>query len=286
MVRKSTPWMVALALAASLGLACTGRLEDVDDVAELSAPTEETVAGREGDDPGYAEAILQAAPEDDPTTMDSTSTGSDGDLGQHSDALLSTRGASLASEARRIADFVNRSTSYYTHTTYMNESTGTRRSDCSGLIAYILSRKSPSGLALVPTNEVRPVARDYYEYLAQRPTTASTISTARWRRILHPINLKSGDLVVYKYSSGSTTGHVMMVASTPRVGRYREVLVDVVDSAMSGHASDDRRTQYTGPGRGTIGIAVDGEGRPVGYYWRGGLSTTLNETSIVMGRLE
>jgi cell wall-associated NlpC family hydrolase len=252
-------------------------------------PTEEETGGlaaegREGADEGLASTLAENAADAEAPAAEQ-----DGEIAQQSEALLSTRGSSLATEARRIANYTNRSTSYYSHTTYMNESTGTRRADCSGLMAYILSRKSPSGYSLIPATEggVRPVARDIFNYLNGRPTTASTQTSARWRKILKPSLLKAGDLVVYAYSSGQTTGHVMMVKELPyKSSRSGEWIVPVVDSARSGHASDSRGTTYTGPGTGRIGIKVNSDGYPTGYYWKGGVSTTLNTTKIVMGRLE
>ncbi len=263
--------------------------EQTGEDAPASTPTEEETAGlavegSEGGDDGLASTLAE-----NPADAEAPAAEGDGEVGQQSEALLSTRGASLASEARRIANFTTRSTSYYSHTTYMNESTGTRRTDCSGLMAYIISRKSSSGYALLPTWEgaTRPLARDYFNYLKGRPTTASTQSSARWRRITKPSSLKPGDIVVYAYSSGQTTGHVMMVKELPYKGsRTGEWIVPVVDSAMSGHASDSRGTTYTGPGTGRIGIKVNSDGYPTGYYWKGGVSTTLNTTTIVMGRLE
>jgi hypothetical protein len=254
----------------------------------LTEPTPEevgdaTLEGAEGQDDSFTSTIAANA-----LAADEDGAGTDGDVVQRSEALLSTRGSSLASEGRRIAGFTTRSTSYYSFSTYMNESTGARRADCSGLVDYILARKSPSGYALIPAIEggVRPLARDIFNYLAGRPTSASTQSAARWRRIEFARDLKPGDLVVYRYSAGQTTGHVMMVKELPYKGRPSEWIVPVVDSARSGHAEDSRGTSYTGPGAGKVGIKVGGDGRPVGYYWRGGQSTTLNTTKIVMGRLE
>lgn len=317
----------ALMLVGSLGVACGGQGNEgtatneepttnnaTENVAEqptndsgdeqgaepnLPAATEPTaeelgeaaVEGQEGQDDGFAATLAEnpADPEAAPADGGGEATAEGEGVGQLSDALLSTRGATLASEARRIANFTNRSTSYYYYQTYMNESTGTRRADCSGLLAYIISRKSPSGYSLIPRWEgsSRPLARDYFNYLKNRPTSASTTTSARWRRITKPSALKPGDIVVYAYSSGQTTGHAMMVKETPWKGsRSGEWIVPVVDSARSGHASDTRGSTYSGPGAGRLGIKVNSYGYPTGYYWKGGVSTYLNQTTIVMGRLE
>ncbi|MBI2394226.1 MAG: hypothetical protein HYV09_31940 [Deltaproteobacteria bacterium] len=276
---------VAAEMSAEEGVDTAFSTED-GELPDYAEPTEEetgglVVEGREGMDQGLEAALAEnpAEPEARPVV--------DG-VGTSSQALLSDRGTSLANEARRIAGYTNRSTSYYAFTLYMNESTGTRRTDCSGLIAYILSRKQSGGYDLIPTDGTyRPIASDYFDYLLSRPTTASTTTSPRWRRILKPISLKPGDLVVYKNPpGGSTSGHVMMVKDLPYAGRSGEVIVPVVDSARSGHAKDTRGSTYSGPGAGSIGVKVDSYGKPTGYYWKGGLTSYPTYTKIVMGRLE
>lgn len=280
---------------------------DPDDGARASAegpadeglvPTaEETgglvVEGGEGDDPDFERAVAEnpgGAAREDVARDDDSKDEVDDAIDSVSRALLSTRGTIVANEARRIAGFTKRSTSYYSHPTYMNESTGTRRADCSGLLGYVLSRKQPRAYELVRNGAAsRPTAARYFDYIRARPTSASTISSARWRRILYPRNLKPGDVIAYKYSASSgssSSGHVMIVKDPPRSGRYREWLVPVVDSVLSRHASDTRGSGDTGPGAGTIGVKVDSAGKPIGYYWRGGISTILNKTTLVFGRIE
>lgn len=247
------------------------------------------IEGREGDDPGI-DAAIAANPDPTPEAAPSVDP-SAGGVGQSTQALLSTRGSTLATEARRIAGFTDRPTSYYSTTTYMNESTGTRRTDCTGLMTYILKRKALSGYNLIPISSgaSHPLSSDFYNYFISRPTTANPGTSARWRRILKPASLKPGDVIAYRYattSSEGTTGHTMMVKEYPTTGRYRELLVKVVDSARSGHANDTRGTRWSGPGTGTIGIKTDSVGTAIGYYWSGGVSTTLNQTKLAFGRLE
>ncbi len=150
------------------------------------------VEGTEGGDRGYADALTTPPPQA-PT--------SDDDVAQGAQALLSTRGGAIKNEALRIAGFVNASTSYYSHTTYMNESTGTRQTDCSGLTGYMLSRAVPDAVAKVskPTWRAKPLAEDYFDYIASRPTTASQQTTTRWRRMLS-VRISSRAT----WSSGST----------------------------------------------------------------------------------
>lgn len=254
---------------------------------EKDDPSNGTVEGREGEDEGYAAAIAQngEALADDTSADDPGS-----DVAQTSDALLSTRGTSLINEAKRQLNFLNRSTSYYSHTTYMNESTGTRRTDCSGFVGYALNRVQPTAYAKVPhPNTFKPLANDWYNYLSTRYTSASTQSTPRWRKITSARNLKPGDLVVWLTAPGqvtSNTGHIMVVNGYPRAGRTGEVIIPIIDSTTAPHASDSRGSSMTGIGSGSIGLKVDSTGKPSAYYWRGGLSYNAISTKIALGRLE
>lgn len=279
--------LVLAPIAGLLGVACGGSANgsgggDVqDDPANVAS-----VDGYEGQDPGWPGALAEAnipAPK---------GTESDGDVGTSQSALTNgSRGLQLLSEHKRELASLHVSTSYYSHTTYMNESTGTRRTDCSGWLDYDLTRVLKSAYDLVPhPNTTKPLADDWYHYLSGRPTSASTdLSSARWRKIPHVQDLHPGDLVVWLIPPGNSsdnTGHVMMVASAPTQGRPGEWLVPVLDSTTSPHANDSRGTSHTGLGSGTIGLQVDSSGNPVAYYWRGGLSYNAISTQIVLGRLE
>lgn len=255
---------------------------DPTDEEKGSAPVE----GSEGTDPGFAAVLAEnPAPADQDLADENDGVGTKGEA-----LTTSARGATLNTEAKRIAGFTDRATSYYSSTTYMNESTGTRRTDCTGLMSYILARKQSSAYKLIPSSGVaHPLSKDFYDYFISRPTTANTGTSPRWRRVIRPKYLSPGDIIVYKYTSTSstgTTGHTMMVTGYPTQGRSGELLVRVVDSARSGHANDTRGSSYSGPGTGILGIKVDSTGLPVGYYWRGGVSTTLNTTRLAFGHLE
>jgi hypothetical protein len=62
-------------------------------------------------------------------------------------------------------------------------------------------------------------------------------------------------------------------------------LVRVADSTKSPHARDSRIAGSNGLGAGTIGIVTGNSGEPTGYYWRGGKSTQLEQTTIELGRI-
>ncbi len=249
------------------------------------------VEGSEAEDPGYAEAV---GGQDRPPTVTDTDGDVGGDIAQTSDALLGTRGTILKNDAQRIADFLTRSTSYYSHTTYMNESTGTRRTDCSGLTGYMLKRVLREAYDKVPFPSWRskPLAEDYFNYIATRYTSASTQTSARWRRITSVKNLKPGDMVVWKYGSDNpNTGHIMIVRDYPRAGRAdrSEWIVPIIDSTSTPHsykAWDSRATTYTGVGQGSIGLKIDSTGAPRAYYWTGGTSPTAVYKTVMMARIE
>lgn len=246
------------------------------------------VEGREGDDQGLVETL--AALDAEPPAEEPVDPAAPSEIAQTSDALLSTRGTKLAKESRRQVDFLKRSTSYYSHTTYMNETTGTRRADCVGFVSYALKRVLPDAFKLF--NSTGPTPAKYVDYLRSRPTSASTQTSARWRRITSVRNLKAGDLVGWKNPPGSrASGHVMIVAGTPRAGRSSrgEWIVPVIDSTSSPHnyrAWDSRGTRYTGVGQGQIGLKIDSSGAPKAYYWTGGYSGTAVYRTIALGRVE
>ena len=251
-------------------------------------PSNGVATGSEGDDTGYAAALAQNG--DAPRDYDGTPDEAGDEIGHTSDALLSSRGTSVVNEVVREKNNLNKSTSYYSHTTYMNESTDTRRTDCSGFLGYALNRVAPDAYAKIPhPNTYKPLANDWYNYLSTRYTTASTQSTPRWRRITKAIDLKPGDVVSWLQPPQNTdenTGHLMVVAGYPTAGRSGEVIVPIIDSTTAPHTNDSRGTSMTGVGTGKIGLKVDSNGNPVAYYWRGGESYNAISTKIALGRVE
>jgi hypothetical protein len=69
--------------------------------------------------------------------------------------------------------------------------------------------------------------------------------------------------------------------------RAGEILVPITDSCASFHGSTDTRWPLgEGLGSGTVGLFVDGSGKPTGYRWTGGVSTTEYATEVALGRPE
>lgn len=189
----------------------------------------------------------------------------------------------LLNEAER--EFSRMTSSYYTHTTYVDEKTGTYNYDCSGFVGYALSRAVPG--AFNALQHKRPVAADFYDHIVQ---CGPAPGNGGWMRVVTPLDLLPGDIVVWlkpDASDSTSTGHVMIVTGIPVKNPQRagEVLVQVIDSTESGHTNDTRGSGQTGLGKGTIGIMTDTSGLPTGYYWRGGESRLLQKTEIAFGRI-
>ena len=189
----------------------------------------------------------------------------------------------LLNEANR--QLARMTSSSYTHTTYVDEKTGTYNYDCSGFVGYALSRVVPS--AFNALQHKRPVAADFYDHIV---LSGSTPGSGGWMRVSTPLELLPGDIVVWlkpDSSDSTSTGHVMIVTGAPVKNPQRtgEVLVQVIDSTEFRHAKDTRGPGQTGLGKGTIGIMTDTSGRPTGYYWRGGESTLLQKTEIAFARI-
>ena len=189
----------------------------------------------------------------------------------------------LLSEAER--ELARMTSSYYTHTTYVDEKSGTYNYDCSGFVGYALTRAVP--VAFNALQHKRPVAADFYDHIA---VSGPAPGSGGWMKVSTPLELLPGDIVVWlkpDSSDSTSTGHVMIVTGMPVKNPQRtgEVLVQVIDSTESGHANDTRGSGQTGLGKGTIGIMTDLSGLPTGYYWRGGESRLLQKTEIAFGRI-
>ena len=175
----------------------------------------------------------------------------------------------------------------YQHTTDVDPERGAYFYDCSGLVEYALARSAPEALRVLPTStKARPLAVDIAFHLLRAPTHPAD----PWLGVLTAAELEPGDLIAWvtpKESSSRNTGHVMVVTAPPvrSPARPDEWLVEIVDSTSTPHAGDSRRDGHTGLGSGTVGLVVDGAGRPTAYRWRGGESPKAPRTLVALGRL-
>jgi hypothetical protein len=192
----------------------------------------------------------------------------------------------LLNEAQR--ELSTMKSSHYQHRTDVNESKGIFNYDCSGFVDYALQKVAPAAYAEIPISKPssqRPLAQDFYNLFAR-----STSKTSHWQQITKVDRLQAGDVVAWlrpPESDSNNTGHVMIIASVPRINpdRADEMLIPVIDSTSSPHANDTRRQGETGLGRGTIGAIFNAQGKAIAYRWRGGQSKQAQATDIAFGRL-
>jgi hypothetical protein len=193
-------------------------------------------------------------------------------------------GILLLKEARRILGAARSST--YSHTTYVDEATGTFDFDCSGFVDYAMSRVVPAAFADLQLATVkRPVAASYETFMASLGA-----GTTRWQRLSRVADLAPGDIVAWlepPVLMSSNTGHVMVVDGTPQAGPTAgEWVVQVIDSTESPHGrSDTRAPSGEGIGAGPIVLMADATDAPTGYHWSTLSSSTPYMTQVALGRL-
>lgn len=267
------------AVCISATIACTGTVEDgtnhgaadpavAPENAAFEQASEDPRDRSEGDDPGF-EGASADAPTEDPAPPGAPA------------------GELLAKEAAR--ELMAMTVSVYDHTTYVDESTGTYRYDCSGFVAYALSRALPTQLEAVRVfaGGKRPSAAQFEQFFESITSGAA----GGWSRIGRAIDVRAGDVVAWVKPAdlvSTNTGHVMIVAGAPAMNpaRPEEILVPITDSTSSFHGPADTRaaSASTGLGRGTIGVIVDAKGAPLRYRWTGSYSTKEYATAIAFGR--
>lgn len=179
--------------------------------------------------------------------------------------------------------------SKYQHTTEIDEKTGVWNCDCSGLMGHILRRHFPEAYLHVdgPTRpeRTRPLAANFCEtFIATGEKNTKGIP---WKRIIKVIDLRPGDLFAWKslkIVKGKSTGHVLMIAGTPKLddnGLYR---VRVVDSTRGLHANDSRTQETLGVGSGDIWLSADKDGNLNGFKNSHRRSVSLKNT-VAAGRI-
>jgi hypothetical protein len=212
-------------------------------------------------------------------------TAADGSVGPEDPAA--GRLALLAEVRRELTAM--RDTSYQ-HKTEVDATEGAYNFDCSGFVGYALAHSRPAALAALPvSSSTRPLAKDFEQHFRAVAKGARDGSAdGPWRAVATVPELRPGDIVAWLKPAdvkSRNTGHVVVVLENPvhNAARPDEWLIPVADSTESPHARDSRGRDGDGLGTGTIGLSVDGAGHPVGYYWRGGVSTVLKHTEISFG---
>jgi hypothetical protein len=196
----------------------------------------------------------------------------------------------LIEEARRILRASK--TTQYSHTTTIDESSGTFELDCSAFVDYALANVLPDAFATLQQATVqRPVAKSYVSFFSSLDDVSVAKAQGRWSRVPSASALVPGDVVAWLLPEGSepttNTGHVMIVASAP-VAAAGEIQLDVIDASESGHGKADARTAAatTGLGTGRIAILVDGNGAPTGYRWSTESYSLPRTTTVVLAHVD
>ncbi|HEY0577507.1 MAG TPA: hypothetical protein VGD73_25675 [Pseudonocardia sp.] len=189
----------------------------------------------------------------------------------------------LLTEVRR--ELATMRDSNYQHKTDVDTGEGEFNFDCSGFIGYALAHSRPAALKALPvTTSTRPLAKDFERHFR---AVAAGSAEGPWRPVGTVSELRPGAVIAWLKPAdvkSRNTGHVVVALDKPvrNPARADEWLVKVADSTASRHAQDSRDADTDGLGTGTIGLSVNGAGHPVGYYWRGAVSTVLKHTEISM----
>jgi hypothetical protein len=182
--------------------------------------------------------------------------------------------------------------SRYSHHTQVDEASGSFEYDCSGFLAYALSRAVPDALAAVQaTTPRRPRSSDYVAFLNGIPADGSV--KGRWQRIARVQDLVPGDVIVWLKpadSHSTNTGHTLIVHGPVRADPAApgSFLVPIADSTEHAHAAGDARSaeHRSGLGEGEIVLVTGSDGAPVGYRWSRRKSSREKATTIALGRLK
>lgn len=204
-------------------------------------------------------------------------------------AVGAHRPSALHDEVLR--QLANMRTTRYRHHTWVCEVGGDYRYDCSGFVGYALGAVAREALLALPVStsdptRSRPLARDFVRHLRR----VAEGLPGPWSDPIRMAGLRPGDVIAWLTPPGSATrntGHVVVVLDPPRPNPARpgEWLVRIVDATSSPHAQDSRDPGGTGLGIGTMGFVAGAAGRPVAYYWRGGVSPEAKRTTIALGRV-
>lgn len=177
----------------------------------------------------------------------------------------------------------------YQHKTVVRPAQGQYFFDCSGMAQWVLHLGAPQALGVVGRHRsVRPLAVDYYNYIAKIPPATEQ---GNWYRVPDAASARPGDVIAWVRPSwlrSSSTGHVAFVVSPPRpnTGAMKGQLMRVADASRFHHEDDTRTGRQSGFGTGIMLLTTDSRHQPLGYGWYGSVSTpeTVANTKIVIGR--
>jgi len=205
---------------------------------------------------------------------------------RQSDAAVAERAAPSTIVSREIHRIVeNVQHTKYQHPTRVDEEAGSYELDCSGLVCYLLKRVLPEHYNNIdyPNRRSRAKAMDFHAHFASAST--DPLGEDGWRRIERILDARPGDILAWRSANPQTgsTGHVVIIDSTPVATPDGQVRVAVIDSTSSRHGTDTRDKGESGIGRGLMWFTVDAEGRPAGYRWSRP-NGRVRERPIAIGR--
>ncbi len=185
----------------------------------------------------------------------------------------------------------------YQHVDNIHPGSGVYDCDCNGFAAYVLQAVALANFEKIPIDtqtgsvELRPRAFEYYDFFA----SLTPQSAGGWSRVDLLTDAGRGDIMAWRsptIEKGSDTGHVVILAETPRLdasGAFS--VVRVYDSAAEAHFDDTRMPDgqpspkgKAGVGSGFINLKVDGEGRPIAYLFAPPADAQYSYRPIAIGR--
>lgn len=177
----------------------------------------------------------------------------------------------------------------YQHLEHIDVDRGIYDCDCNGFAGFVLERAAPGHYAMIPKEpgKPRPRAFKYFEFFhALTPESAGG-----WHQIDFLHDARRGDVIAWRFpeiEKDENTGHVVIVAGTPREDGPGFFAVGVYDSASQPHFHDTRGDgpgQFpTGIGHGYLRFQVDAAGRPIAFQFAP--SDPVKTFPIAIGRLE
>ena len=312
----ATPRLAGLAVVVTLAASCGSSTSDTVDI-HLGCSGQTTSIASSANSPSAATPIptAVAAAQTQPPAPTPTPRPSTGSATPIPAAPLSP----LASEAGREASSLRSST--YTHDVAVDEKAGSFNFDCSGFVAYLLSKVSPAALAQVSTfshispavtaiatvgTGARPTAGDFEAFFAHLGAGTDGLFTG----VVRESQIQAGDFIAWTNppgTNGDDTGYVAVMtgkpltpaANSPSEGDVTcgpapdgmmEAVVSVVDSTQTLHGSDDSRvadprvTNKGGLGHAQL-VLLMRDDVVIGYRWSQADCTFEFPPGIAVGHL-
>lgn len=201
----------------------------------------------------------------------------------------------IAAKAESVVNTLTQTS--YQHVDKIDPGSGVYDCDCNGFAAFILRAVALQNFEEIPIDtqagsvESRPRAFEYYDFFA----SLTPQSAGGWSRVDLLTDAGRGDIMAWRFptiEAGSDTGHVVILAETPKLDVSGEFYaVRVYDSAAEAHFDDTRMPDghpsskgKTGVGSGFINLKVDGEVRPIAYLFAPPADAQYSYRPIAIGR--